>query len=89
MKIQHAGTELLLVICERKDGYGFTIEVTGENKSSIMIEKKSKIDFICPSIEGTVVLCVLKSGEERFYDSRTGNCLSIDDVMARNPTFYA
>lgn len=48
----------------------------------IRIEGGSPVELFCPSVEGIIIWCALKSGEERFYDTRTGERLTVEKVEA-------
>ncbi|MDD5050235.1 MAG: hypothetical protein PHV93_00645 [Candidatus Pacebacteria bacterium] len=54
----------------------------------ISIEGGSPVDLFCPSVEGTVIWCKLKSGEERFYDTRTGKHLSEKELKERSAEIH-
>ena len=62
----------------------FDVKANAEKPDVVIpVEGKSLIDIFCPSVEGTVILCILKSGEERYYDTRTGKLLVKEDLKAR------
>jgi hypothetical protein len=89
IEINHTGTELSLAIGEQPDGLGLTVMINGSSEAKIIkIEGGSKIDLFIPSVQGTIIYCILESGEERFFDSITGSLLSRNEIIARKPTFY-
>jgi len=64
----------------------FGAQTTKENSPDLVIpiKGKSTIDLFCPSVEGTVIWCKLKSGENRFYDIRTGERLTTQKLKTRS-----
>ena len=67
--VSHAGTELCLVVWSTKKGKKLHIrrEDTREEWHILPPEEESFWLF-CPSVEGTVLWCRLKSNQEALYD---------------------
>lgn len=89
MRVEHIGTELSLVIREKSRGFRLVVNINGSKEERIIqINGKFPVHMFCPSVQGTVVWCVLKSGEEIFFDSVTGSILNGQDIAERKPQFY-
>lgn len=90
MTLIHAGTTLSCRIMTNASKTALhvffnTQASKGESPDLIIsIGNKSPVDMFCPSVEGTVIWCTLESGEERFYDTRTGERLTTEKLKARN-----
>ena len=89
LKVSHAGTVLSCQITTNADQTVMHVWLGNEAKTEnpdvvIPVEGKSPVDTFCPSVEGTVILCILKSGEECIYDTRTGKRLSEKELKDRS-----
>lgn len=82
----HAGTELSSTVIT-KDRF---FEVIIENKKTVVeIESgKANIQYVMPSVEGTVLLCQLIDNTRRFYDTESGQLIEESELRKRNPHFY-
>ncbi len=91
MAVSHKGTELSCDITATKDGKSLQVTFTGgtEQKSrTIQIQGGSPVDTFCPSVEGTVILCFLKSGKEQIYDTLSGSLLSKENLSKRGGAIH-
>lgn len=84
----HAGTVLPCRLMANADHTAlhvfFDIQTEeGPPDRVIRIKGKSPVDLFCPSIEGTVIWCQLKSREEHFYDTRSGKRLTKKQMKDR------
>lgn len=61
---------------------------TDQKSQMIYIQGDSPVDMFCPSVEGTVIICWLKSGKECVYDTLTGSLLTAKDLMARRDEIH-
>ncbi len=91
----HSGTKLSCRITHNDSNTGllvsFDTKITGPFRPDVKIQVrgKSEVDAFCPSIEGTVIWCQLVSGEQLFYDTRTGRRISDKKLQDRAAHFYA
>ena len=87
--VVHAGTVLSCRVTANADQTAMYVYFGSGAKTEkpdvvIPVEGKSLVDVFCPSVEGTVILCILKSREERIYDTRTGKRLSKEELRDRS-----
>lgn len=83
--LKHSGTEISCDIAVAADGMSLKVVFTGgtnRKSQTIRIQGKSPVDMFCPSVEGTVVRCFLKSGAEQIYDM-SGNLLSAEELKGK------
>lgn len=86
--IDHAGSEVSYTLQVAPDGRSFTLFFRDGSSKKIQVERKSRIEYVFPSAEGTVVLCKLMNGRQRFYDVRDGHELKEEELGRINPHFY-
>lgn len=84
--VDHGGTVLtfraILI-----DG-GRSLKITPGNKMdqeerTIKFDGKFPVEMICPSVEGTVLICLLASGKDFFCDTLTGKRLTVREIESR------
>lgn len=88
-EVIHTGTVLSFRAIVNTDQTVMHVHFDDEVKTEkpdvvILVEGGSQVDIFCPSVEGTVILCILKTGEERIYDTRTGKRLSKEELKDRS-----
>ncbi|MDD4989206.1 MAG: hypothetical protein PHV42_02170 [Candidatus Pacebacteria bacterium] len=88
IEVAHAGSVLSCLVTSNVEHTALQVYFGRKTKADkpdqvITIKGDSPIDMCCPSVEGTVILCILESGEERIYDTRTGKQLSIKELERR------
>ncbi|MSU55813.1 MAG: hypothetical protein EXS51_00675 [Candidatus Taylorbacteria bacterium] len=82
IKLIHGGTELSCRLTHNARHTGLLVLFNmegGDFKNPdvrISVQGKSLIDSFFPSDEGTVIWCQLNSGEQRYYETRTGKQLT-------------
>lgn len=86
--IDHAGTEVSYQLREAEDGRSFILVFRDGRSRIVPVEGESQIEYVFPSVEGTVVLCRLMSGCERFYDVHDGHEFTEEELRRLNPHFY-
>lgn len=82
--VVHNGSELSYQVTAAEDAMSLEIIFADGAKKIIKIEGYSPVSMFCPSIEGTVILCYLESGEEQFYDTLSGSLLSLENMNERS-----
>ncbi|MDD5031667.1 MAG: hypothetical protein PHR36_01325 [Patescibacteria group bacterium] len=86
--IDHTGTEISYNLKVAEDGFSFTLTFRDGETRTITVEERSRIEFVFPSFEGTVVVCRLANGQTWSYDVRDGRKLTGEELRAINPHFY-
>lgn len=82
IQLIHHGTELPLRLTHNTTYTGLLVFFDTKSKGfespdvRIAVRGKSTVDSFFPSEEGTVIWCRLNSGEERYYETRTGKRLT-------------
>ena len=94
LEVIHAGTVLSYRVIVNADQTAMHVHFDDEAKTEkpdvvILVEGGSQVDFFCPSVEGTVILCILKTGEEHIYDTRTGKRLSKEELRDRSGEIHS
>ena len=84
--VEHAGT-VVVFRATLVDG-GRSLKITPGDKTgwagrTIKVSGKFPIEMFCPSVEGTVIICLLTSGRGRFYDTLTGKHLTAGEMKSR------
>lgn len=46
------------------------------------------IQYVAPSVEGTVIWCQLVDNTRIFYDTESGKIIEEPELRKRNPHFY-
>lgn len=87
-EVIHTGTVLSYRVIANADQTAMHVYFDDGSKTEkpdvvILVEGGSQVDIFCPSVEGTVIWCILKTGEERIYDTRTGKRLSKEELKDR------
>lgn len=85
--IDHAGTEESFRLTVGRDGLSFHLVYIDGSERTVQVDSEMKMEFVYPSLEGTVILCQMMSGGQRFYDSRTGRRLKPVELKKINPHF--
>ncbi len=86
LALEHTGTVLSCRVQQGDDQKSLLVFLKGKTGDSlkpdvtIRVRGRSPINLFCPSVEGTVIWCRLVSGEERFYETRTGKRLTPDEL---------
>ena len=91
LAVSHGGTELSCNIMAAKDAMSLQIVFTGGTEQkfkTIQIQGNSPVSIFCPSVEGTVILCFLQSGEEQIYDALNGKLLSKKELNERGDRIH-
>lgn len=92
MLIDHAGTELSFELTIAKNGCSFTAKLRDGRICATTVSTDGKnriIEYVYPSVEGTVILCATVQGEEIYFDTLTGAELRGKELRKRDPHFYA
>ncbi len=90
IELTHIGTVLSCRLTHNDNHTGLLVSFDTKNKGpwrpdfKIPVRGKSPIDCFCPSVEGTVIWCKLASGENRYYDTRTGRRLNEKDLRKKD-----
>lgn len=82
--VVHNGSELSYQVMATEDAMSLEIIFADGAKKIIKIQGNSPVSMLCPSIEGTVILCYLESNEWQFYDVLSGSLLSPEDLNKRS-----
>lgn len=94
IELVHAGTALSLRLRTSPDCFALNIffetkGVTAETPDLVIpIEGDSPAHLCCPSVEGTVIWCQLKSGKHVFFDSMTGLQLATEKLKERQDVHF-
>lgn len=83
MAIEHAGSAVSFRINVNEKNNGFKIVLEDGTEKNVLFEGGATIMLMCPSIDGTVIWCMLSTEEEIFCDSLTGIFLSQEDLKKR------
>ena len=89
--VKHTGSEISCNITAAEDGMSLRVIFTGgtdQKSKTIQIQGDSPVVMFCPSVEGTVILCYLKSSEEQYYDILSGKQLSTDEIKTRSAKIH-
>lgn len=81
--VDHGGT-VLTFRATLIDG-GRSLKITPGDKMdwkerTIKIDGKFPVEMLCPSVEGTVIVCLLTSGENYLCDTLTGRHLTDEEI---------
>lgn len=88
LTILHAGTKLKSMTLKIIESHSFQIEL-GDKKIVIAIENNaSPIQFVIPSVEGTVIWCQLEDRKILFYNTISGELLNEAKLRQMDPHFY-
>lgn len=84
--VDHGGT-VLTFRAILTDG-GRSLKITPGKKMdweerTIKFGGKFPVEMICPSVEGTVLICLLASGKDYFCDTLTGKRLTVGEIESR------
>ncbi len=84
--LEHTGTELSSTIITKDRSFEIRI---GSKKIVVEIEyDMANIQYVMPSVEGTVILCQLVDNTQIFYDTVSGGIIKEPELRERDPQFY-
>lgn len=87
MKLNHCGTVVSFDAESCKRNKAIRIQFPDGKVTELSISE-STVDMFYPSIEGNVMVVILKNSNEMVFDTITGQQLSRQELASKTATFY-
>jgi hypothetical protein len=88
MELHHSGSLQSFQASGATDYQSICLTFDDDRQLVIAVDGASPIDMFCPSVEGTVMWVRLRSGEERYYSTETGQRLTEDELWAGRQSIH-